>query len=143
MRTLAKNQQKMYYSLFIEGLPIYELDEDGNPKIAHIDSEGNIYYAEAGKEIKYSEPVSFFGNITMSGGEAESVEFGLNLADYEAVLVVDKGTLPVSETSLIWHNSLPSYDDSGNIDEFSADYKIVKINPSLNVDKYILKKIVK
>lgn len=144
MRTLAKNQQKMYYSLLIGEFPIYELDENGNPKVAYTDDDGNVYYVETGEtEIKYSEPVSFFGNITMSGGEAEAVEFGLNLADYEAVLVVDKGTLPVSETSLIWHNSLPSYDDIGNIDEFSTDYKIVKINPSLNVDKYILKKIVK
>lgn len=142
MRTLAKNQQKMYYSLLIGEFPIYELDEYGNP-ITYTDDDGNVYYVEAGKETRYSEPVSFFGNITMSGGEAEAVEFGLNLADYEAVLVVDKGKLPVSETSFIWHNSLPSYDDSGNVDKFSADYNIVKINPSLNVDKYILKKIVK
>ena len=48
--------------------------------------------------------VSFFGNIAMSGGEAEAVEFGLNVGDYEAVLLVDKNSLPIDETSLIWQN---------------------------------------
>lgn len=144
MRTLAKNQQEMYYSLLVGEFPIYELDESGNPKVAYVNDDGNVYYVETGEtETRYSEPVSFFGNITMSGGEAEAVEFGLNLADYEAVLVVDKGTLPVSETSVIWHTTMPVYKDDGNVDRFSADYTIVKINPSLNVDKYILKKIVK
>lgn len=144
MRTLSKNQQKMYYSLFIGQVPIYELDENGNPKVAYTDDEGNVYYVETGEtELKYSEPVSFFGNITMSGGDSESVEYGLNLADYSAVLVVDKNTLPISETSLIWHTSTPTYNSNGNVDRFSADYNVVKINPSLNVDKYILQKIVK
>lgn len=144
MRTLCKNQQKMYYSLLIGEVPIYELDEDGNPKIAYTDDEGNVYYEETGEtELKYSEPVSFFGNITMSGGESETAEYGLNLADYSAVLIVDKDTLPISETSLIWHTSEPVYKGNGDIDGFTADYNVVKINPSLSADKYILKKTVK
>lgn len=144
MRTLWKNQQKMYYSLLIGEVPIYELDENGKPKVAYTDDEGNIYYIETGEtELEYSEPVSFFGNISMSGGESEAVEYGLNLADYSAVLVVDKGILPITETSLIWHTSPPSHKSDGNIDRFSADYSVVKVNPSLNEEKYILKKIVK
>lgn len=144
MRTLAKNQQKMYYSLLIGEVPIYELDDDGNPKIAYTDDEGNVYYEETGEtELKYSEPVSFFGSITMSGGESEATEYGLNLADYSAILIVDKGTSPIMETSLIWYTSEPKYKQSGDVDSFTADYSVVKLNPSLNSDKYILKKIIK
>ena len=79
----------------------------------------------------------------MSGGESEAVEYGLNLADYEAILIVSNNYVPITETSLIWLNTVPKMDDEGYTDEFSADYRIVKISPSLNVDKYVLQKVVK
>ena len=79
----------------------------------------------------------------MSGGESEAVEFGLDLSQYEAVLIVGKDTLPITESSLIWHTTTPTRDNEGNTDEYSADYRIVKISPSLNFDKYVLKKVVK
>ena len=131
MRTLNKNKQKMYYANLIDVLQEEYVDEDGNR-----------YPTGEPKNI-YSEPIEFKGNIAMSGGEAEAQEFGLNLADYEAVLVVDKNTLPITETSLIWHNSEPTRDDDGYTDEYSADYRIVKPSPSLNIDKFVLKKVVK
>jgi len=131
MRTLNKNKQKMYYATLVDTIQEEYIDEDGNR-----------YPTGEPKNI-YSEPVEFYGNIAMSGGEAEAVEFGLNLADYEAVLVVGKNTLPIKETSLIWHTAEPIKDIGGNADEYSADYRIVKISPSLNFDKYVLKKVVK
>lgn len=131
MRTLNKNKQKMYYANLIDVLQEEYVDEDGNR-----------YPTGEPKNI-YSKPIEFKGNIAMSGGEAEAQEFGLNLADYEAVLVVDKNTLPITETSLIWHNSEPTKDNEGYTDEYSADYRIVKPSPSLNIDKFVLKKVVK
>lgn len=131
MRTLNKNKQKMYYANLIDVLQEEYVDEDGNR-----------YPTGEPKNI-YSEPIESKGNIAMSGGEAEAQEFGLNLADYEAVLVVDKNTLPITETSLIWHNSEPTKDNEGYTDEYSADYRIVKPSPSLNIDKFVLKKVVK
>lgn len=135
MRTLNKNKQKMYYANQDREVPITE---------TYYDDEGNAYELDTGEtKLVYGEPVEFDGNIAMSGGEAEAQEFGLNLADYEAVLVVDKNTLPIDETSRIWHTSEPTNDDEGYTDEYSADYRIVKISPSLNFDKYVLKKVVK
>lgn len=131
MRTLNKNKQKMYYANLIDVLQEEYVDEDGNR-----------YPTGEPKNI-YSEPIEFKGNIAMSGGEAEAQEFGLNLADYEAVLVVGKNTLPITETSLIWHVTEPTKGIDGNTDEYSADYRIVKISPSLNFDKYVLRKVVK
>lgn len=144
MRTLAKNKQKMYYSLLIGQVPIYEYDESGNKIIEHIDTEGNVYYRETGEyKIAYTEPIEFYGNIAMSSGESQAVDFGINLADYSAVLVVDKHTLPINETSLIWHETKPTVDISGHSDQHTADYTVVKLSPSLNVDRYVLQKVVK
>ena len=131
MRTLNKNKQKMYYATLVDTIQEEYIDEDGNR-----------YPTGEPKNI-YSEPVEFYGNIAMSGGEAEAVEFGLNLADYEAILLVGKNALPLTETSLIWHVTEPTTGIDGNTDEYRADYRIVKISPSLNFDKYVLKKGVK
>jgi hypothetical protein len=131
MMMLNQNKQKMYYANLLDVIQEEYIDEDGNR-----------YPTGEPKNI-YSEPVEFEGNIAMSGGEAEAQEFGLNLADYEAVLLVGKNTLPITETSRIWHTSEPTNNDKGYTDEYSADYRIVKISPSLNFDKYVLKKVVK
>lgn len=135
MRMLNRNKQKMYYALYGKEVPIYEY---------YIDSDGNEIPLETGEtKIVYENPVEFLGNISLSGGESEAVEFGLNLADYEAILVVAKNTLPINEASRIWYNTEPTYNEDGTVNESSADYKVAKVSPSLNVDKFVLKKIVK
>lgn len=137
MRTSNKNKQTLYYALQSdEKLPIY----DG----FYTDEDGNRYPLDTGeKEYVYLEPVAFKGNIAMSGGESEAAEFGLNLSDYNAVLVMNKSEIPITETSLIWFENKPVYNNDGRVDEHSADYTVVKISPSLNVDKFVLKKVVK
>lgn len=143
MMTLNQNKQKLYYALLDNVVPIYETDDDGNI-IYYEDEEGNKIPLETGDtKITYSKPIEFYGNIAMSGGEVETQEFGLNLADYEAILVLGKNTLPITETSLIWQNTEPRFNNDGTVDENSADYKIVKINTSKNYDKYVLSKVVK
>ena len=131
MRTLNRNKQRMFYSLYLGELPIYD---------RYVDSDGKEHLIDTGETEKtYSEPIEFFGNIAMSGGESEATEFGLNLADYTGVLVVGKKVLPIDETSLIWLNTKPE----SPIDSSNADYLVVKVSPSINVDKYVLKKVVK
>lgn len=135
MRTLNRNKQKMFYSLYLGETPIYD---------SYVDADGVEHKIDTGeKKASYSMPTVFYGNIAMSGGESEAVEFGLNLADYQAVLIMAKNTLPIDETSLIWINTEPQYNTDGTPDQYSADYSIIKVSPSLNVDKYVLKKVVK
>lgn len=135
MRLLAKNKQKMYFANQDKIVPIYEI---------YTDDDGNEYKLDTGDtKIVYGNPIEFFGNISMSGGESEAVEYGVDISSYSAVLVLPKNYLDISETSLIWHNTKPVYDKDGNVDEHSADYSISKVSPSLNVDKYLLKKVVK
>lgn len=138
MRTLKRNKQKMYYSLM-------GTDEDRVPIFDYYrDDDGNEYKIESGEYIiPYLSPEEFSGNIAMSGGDAEASEFGLNTADYEAILVVSKDSIPIDEKSVIWFDSEPIYNREGIVNEKSADYSVVKHIPSLNVDRYALKKVVK
>lgn len=132
MRTLRRNQRKLYYATFNEKTPVYYFDKEGNR------------YETGDSKPTYSAPVEFKGNIAMSGsGYTEAVEFGLDLSDYNATLVVDKDSLPIDETSLIWYENEPKIDDEGFAIRDSADYKVIKVNKSLNVDKYVLKKMVR
>ena len=145
MMTLASNKQSMKYSLQGERVPIYETDDEGNI-IYYTDSEGNQIPIETGEHTTgYSQPVSFLGNIAMSGGEVDSVEFGIDVSGYDATLVVDKGTIPIDETSLIWHTSEVGYKDAEKtiVDGNTADYKVLAVKPSLNTTKYILGRITK
>lgn len=154
MRTLRKNQQALFYSNLIGTAPIYETDEDGNIKY-YEDSEGNRYPLDTGEtELIYGTPVVFYANLSMSGGEAEAVEYGLSTADYQAVMVLTKGSVPLKEGSLIWHTSPIEYEYGGSEIEVevngekvkttapkavSSDYMVLKSSPSLNVDKFVLK----
>lgn len=146
MRTLAKNKQKMYYAVQSGEVPIYAYDDDGNKIIDYIDDEGNVYYRETGEyELGYSEPVEFFGNIALSGGDSEVVEYGIDTSAYDATLVTDKGAVPLTETSLIWFQSEVGYKDTAKtiVDGNTADYRVLAVKPSLNEAKYILGKLTK
>lgn len=45
--------------------------------------------------------------------------------------------------SLIWANAEPTVDAQGYPNPATADYKVIKVGPSLNEDRYILAKVVK
>jgi len=146
MRCLKKNKQKLYYALLVGQTPEYELDEHGNKKIAYIE-DGVTYYVETGVNLLlYSEPVEFQGNIALSGSDVIRQEFGVSDERYEAVLVQNKGELPITETSLLWYQTAPQtkiIDDKKYADDSTADYKVLRIIPSLNNDRFILAKVVK
>ena len=155
MRTLNRNKQEMYYSLLGAEQEIYVLDDDGNKILDYVDGDGIEYYRTE-KVVLYTPPVKFYGNIAMSGGEARMVEYGLNQEQYEAKIILPINSVPLTETSRIWHKNEPKTtlmeywfvgsDEKSYIevpDEFSADYSIIKISPSLNFTTYVLKKIVK
>ena len=142
MRTLNKNKQKMKYSIKGERKPIYETDSDGNI-IYYEDEEGNRIPIETGSYTSgWSVPEDFKGNIAMSGGEVEAREFGLSVADYDAVLVLDKNEVPLEEGSLIWHEKEVKFKADGEVDTTSADYTVKKVANSLNSAKYVLKAVV-
>ena len=136
--------QPMKYSLQDGRVPIYERDENGD--IVYIEVDGQKVPVETGEyETGYSAPVDFMGNISMSGGEAEAKEFGMDIGDFDAVIVLEKDAVPLTETSIIWHTSLVKYKDEQNtiVDSKSADYVVKRVSPSLNFTKVLLQRIVK
>lgn len=145
MRVLKKNKRQMYYALPGNEVVEYETDENGNP-ISYTDTDGNVYYLETGQKKEcYYLPVEFHANIAMSGGEAEAMEFGLSVADYNAVIVAKNGEHPLVNSALVWFDSTPKYLDKLNkvVDTKSADYMVLKVSKSLNTVKYVLKAVVK
>lgn len=165
MRTLRKNTQPLKYALQIGEIPEFETDEDGNIKydgytdddgnfFPYIDENGNKIAFPTGKyEVAYGEVTPFLASISMSGGEAEAVEYGLSTADYSAVLVFEKGEVPLKEGALIWHTSEPQLKHIEGIEvngvvldgdcpiRESADYYVVSVRESLNFTKIILQAI--
>ena len=144
MRLLRKNMQPMKYSLQDGRVPIYERDENGD--IVYIEVDGQKIPVETGEyETGYSAPVDFMGNISMSGGEAEAKEFGMDIGDFDAVIILEKEAVPLTETSIIWHTSPVKYKDEQNtiVDSKSADYAVKRVSPSLNFTKVLLQRIVK
>lgn len=147
MRTLKRNQQKLYYAELIGSETVYKLDEHGNKIIAYVDNTKTppvIYYEKQGtKKEHYSEPILIEANIAQSNGEMTEQEYGLSESSYEAILVTEKGKYPITKTCRIWYKTTPKTDKDGYALPESADYTILSINESLNTDKYILGKVVK
>lgn len=165
MRTLRKNQQKLMYALQLGEIPQFETDENGNIRYeVYTDNDGNEFpiLDENGNKIPmftgeyetiYGDAVKFMGNIAMSGGEAEAVEYGLSVEQYSAVIVAERGAIPISEGAIIWYTSTPQYKYNGDevsvdindqtirgrfTEKTSADFIVVRKSPSINVDKFIL-----
>lgn len=144
MMMLENNKQKMYYSLQTEEIPVYETDDDGN--IIYIDVDGESIPVSTGDtELGYSEPVEMLANISFGTTETTTQEFGVDVSDYDAIVVYGKGKYPLTETALIWFESEPKYKDYSEtiIDGDSADYKVVSVRNTLNEGKAILKHLAK
>ena len=146
MRMLARNQQKLKYSLLLGDMPEYELDENGNKIVEFVMDDGTVIYRETGSRVnQWSTPLDFSANIAQSGGEAEAMAFGFSVSDFDASVIVAKGTVDLPIGTLIWHNSKPKYRDVEEtmLDEKSADYRILRALDSINFTRYLLKAVVK
>lgn len=140
MRSLKKNQQKLWYSTYANQITIYERDENGEIIYDEIDGEQipRIKCERAG----YNNPVSFYANISAAKGTSDSEVFGVSL-DYTKTISTCDMTLPLSETSLIWFETEPKYNADGTVDSNSADYSVVAIARSLNNVVCAIKKLAK
>jgi len=133
MRTLNRNKQLLYYAL-LDGSTA-ETDSE----TMTVDGE-TVSINEGGYEMTYESPVDFMASISFSGGEAVEAEFGYDVSAYDAIIVADKGYLPITKTSLIWYETEAP---TGTNDGSTADYTVVATNNSLNQFKALLKKRVK
>ena len=142
MRQMVKNKQKLYYALPDgDPIPIYQYDEDGNIVQANID--GEVVPVETGNwEQLYQKPVEFYGNInTGNTGYAVARAYGISSSNFDAVLCMRKGELPIDVTSLIWYEREPTYRADGRVDISSANYSVRRVPPCLDEICYLLRKL--
>lgn len=137
MRSLKKNQQKLWYSTYADQITIYKRDENG--EIIYDEIDGERLLRIIAERAGYNNPVSFYANISAAKGTSDSEVFGVSL-DYTKTISTTDLTLPITETSLIWYETEPRYNADGTVDSNSADYSVVAIARSLNNVVYALKK---
>lgn len=107
LRTLERNKQVIYYALYEDKKPV--LDEYGN---------------ETGEyEILYTPPTLLKINVSAARGEYSTRQFG-DTENYDKVLMTDDLSVPITETSILWIDSLDT--------EKPHDYIVKKVAKSLN-----------
>jgi hypothetical protein len=142
MRTLRKNKQRMFYSLYKSAEPIYEKDEYGNIKYMEID--GVQVPIEVGtREPHYDTPIEFKANIYSELNEMHLKSYGVDQSSIYSEIVVEKGKLPLKIGTIIWRESEIIYEDEEQTtpNQSSADYTVVGImTEGLNTDAYLLQR---
>ena len=140
VRLPQANKQKFYYATWVEKSTEYQRDENGNIKYVLVNGKNRPI--EKVVPAHFSNPIAFEASINMGGKQAEVVEFGIDAGSYSAVLTTPRGIVNITETSLIWHETTPTFNGE-YVDDSSADYNVVKKTSSQLYDRYILAKRVK
>lgn len=123
MRLCTRNLKRIYFATY-------------QGKVEIKDSDGN----DTGRSTpSYSNPEELIASVSAARGTADTEQFGVNL-DYEKVVITDNLTLPISETSVLWVDSLPNIKPDGST-ETPFDYEVVKVAESVNYVSYAIKKV--
>lgn len=107
LRTLERNKQVIYYALFDGKEPV--IDEYGNQTGEY--------------EILYTPPTLLKINVSAARGEYSTRQFG-DTEKYDKVLMTDDLNVPITETSILWIDSLDTTKPH--------DYIVKKVAKSLN-----------
>ena len=149
------NKQKMQYALQGQRIEIYDRDDEGNiiytgytdsdgNKIYYLDDDGNKIPQNVEERTVFSEPVSFYANISNKLNEVLVKEFGIDDSSSYCQIVTDKGSLPIASGDYIWKSSEVGRDSDGYVDVNTADYIVKGVaDEGLTVDLYLLQKNVK
>lgn len=129
MRCLKRNRVPFWYALYSEKTPI-------------VDDEG---FQTGEYQIKYTNPIKAYANISPSIGETETRQFGIP-EEYDKVMVMDLPSV-IDEYSILWIDSEPEITADGKLVEEEGeiktpnDYIVKKVAKSLNSVSYAIKKV--
>lgn len=141
MRSLKKNMQRLFYSLYSEEITIYQHDENGD--IVYVEVDGERIPVVISTMAGFSNPVEFHASISAGKGNAQESVFGSDV-DYTRTISTTDMTCPIDELSRIWIESEPQYNPDGTVNADSADYKVAAY-PARGVNNivYAIKKLPK
>ena len=122
MRTLKRNQIKLWYCLYQDAEEIY--DEYGN--------------ATGDYTPIYSEAQEMWANVSPASGYAQTEQFG-NLDSYDKVIVTDWMGCPIDENSVLFIDKEPEHDVSTDTPLF--DYTVRRVAKSLNSISIAVQKV--
>ena len=114
MRTLNRNKIRIFYANYRDKAPIK--DEYGNLTGEY--------------EISYDTPKEVKANVSAARGEATTRQFGEDVR-YDRIIVLDNPTFPISETSILWIDTLPELAEDGST-KTPHDYIVKQVAASLN-----------
>lgn len=138
MRDLKRNQKTIYYTLYQDSVPVYELDENG--EIIYVEINGEKIPVETGETTSgYSEVKDFCFNVSASKGETENNVFGKSL-DYDKVLLTHNTACEIDEYSRLWIDTKPLIGNDGKTDS-EPEYEVKRVAKSLNHIMYAVKKV--
>lgn len=144
MRANLRNKQKMYCSLYIGEVPVYELDEDGNPIVEYITDEGVVIYRDTGtKKPIYGKPFEIWASISSKLNELHARAYGVDQSSVYSEIMVEKNIVKLEYGTKIWKNSPIQWEDeeSGRPNVDSSDYTVKGIlDEFLNFDWFLLQR---
>ena len=114
MRTMVRNKTTIFYANY-----------QGKTRLR--DEYGNL---TGEYKVSYGTPVEVKANVSAASGEATTSQFG-NSVSYDKVIVLDNPKFPISETSVLWIDTLPVIDADGTT-ETPHDYIVKRVATSLN-----------
>lgn len=124
MRSLDRNKQKIYYSLYSSKTPI--LDEYGNQTGEY--------------ETTYATPVALDINVSAARGTSDVEQFGINL-NYTKSMVTNDLNCPIDETTRLWVGK----DAFETVEEVTTvtphNYVVVSVAKSINSITYAIKEV--
>jgi len=124
MRSLVRNKQKIYYSLYTASTPIR--DEWGN-----LTGENTYTYAT---------PVEYRINVSAARGTADIEQFGIN-TNYSKTMVTNDTTCPITETTRLWIDREPTVTEGQTVTAIPHNYEVVSVARSINSVTYAIKEV--
>lgn len=120
MKCLERNKIPFYYCLRTGSTT--QVDEYGN---------------ETGEVTPtYAEPVLMSANISWATGRADTEQFGVNL-DYDRVIVTDNKRCPIDETTVLFVDKKPEFEDDYPL----FDYIVKRVSPSIHYISIAIKRV--
>ena len=127
MRTLRKNKQKMYYSLYSTTSEIYEQEGTSVKTIIDQETGESIPVSTGTLKPVYAPPVEFEANITSNLNKLHIEAYGVDQSAIYSEIMVQKGLVPLKIGSIIWRENPIVWEDEENRIPYqpSSDYTVM------------------